>query len=70
MTRLRTFSFLVALAWLPSAVLQAHHSFAAEFDADKPITLRGTFRAYRLGEAPSRSLIARLMDVFRGCGRR
>ena len=42
MTRLRTFSFLVALAWLPSAVLHAHHSFAAEFDADKPITLRGT----------------------------
>ena len=42
MTRLRTFSFLVALAWLPSAVLDAHHSFAAEFDADKPITLRGT----------------------------
>ena len=42
MTRLRTFSFLVALAWLPAAVIHAHHSFAAEFDADKPITLRGT----------------------------
>lgn len=42
MTRLRTFSLLVALAMLPSAALHAHHSFAAEFDAGKPITLRGT----------------------------
>ena len=42
MKRLRVFSFLVALAWLTLAVLHAHHSFAAEFDADKLITLRGT----------------------------
>lgn len=35
-----------------------------------PITLRGAFRAYRLGPPPARSLIARLLDVFSGCGRR
>jgi hypothetical protein len=42
MTRLRTFLPLLAFALLPSAALHAHHSFAAEFDADKPITLKGT----------------------------
>ena len=35
-----------------------------------PITLRGDFRAYRLGAPPARSLLARVLDVFRGCGRR
>jgi len=41
MTRRPTLSLLAALVLLP-AVVYAHHSFAAEFDADKPITLRGT----------------------------
>ena len=31
---------LAALAWLPSA--SSHHSFAAEFDADQPVELKGT----------------------------
>jgi hypothetical protein len=35
-----------------------------------PITLRGAFRAYRLGPAPARSLVARVLDLFTGCGRR
>jgi len=33
------FSFLVVLA---SAPARAHHAFAAEFDADKPVKLSGT----------------------------
>ena len=32
----------VALLIVAGAALSAHHSFAAEFDADKPIQLRGT----------------------------
>src|SRR5262245_60337670 len=32
--------FLVVL--LGTAALSAHHSFAAQYDADKPITLKGT----------------------------
>ena len=28
--------------WLPVAPVAAHHSFAAEFDATKPVALRGT----------------------------
>lgn len=32
-----------AAAWLLSGLsVQAHHSFAAEFDADKPVKLQGT----------------------------
>ena len=42
MTRLGTFSLVLALASLQAVSLHAHHSFAAEFDADKPITLKGT----------------------------
>lgn len=40
----RTFAVLVAVGAvaLYTAPLVAHHSFAAEFDADKQITLRGT----------------------------
>jgi len=35
------FVFVVALSATPAAVW-AHHSFAAEFDAEKPVTLKGT----------------------------
>jgi hypothetical protein len=34
-----------------------------------PITLKGTFRAYRLEAVSKRGLLARLLDVFSGCGR-
>jgi hypothetical protein len=33
---------LVAAVLLPSGHAVAHHSFAAEFDAEKPVTLKGT----------------------------
>jgi hypothetical protein len=42
MTRFRTLSLLTAIWLLPSVAVHGHHSFAAEFDAGKPITLRGT----------------------------
>jgi uncharacterized protein DUF6152 len=32
----------IAIAAISVASLRAHHSFAAEFDANKPITLKGT----------------------------
>jgi hypothetical protein len=32
----------VSFAVLATAALDAHHSFAAQYDANKPITLRGT----------------------------
>jgi hypothetical protein len=35
-----------------------------------PITLNGTFQLYRVGDVPSRGFFDRLMDMFRGCGRR
>ena len=36
-----------------------------------PITLSGTFQMYRLDVgAASRGFLGRLMDLFRGCGRR
>jgi hypothetical protein len=35
-----------------------------------PITLNGTFRAYRLESVAKRGLVARILDVFSGCGRR
>ncbi len=34
-----------------------------------PITFRGTFRLYRVHDAP-RSILLRALDVLRGCGRR
>jgi hypothetical protein len=33
---------LIAIAVLYGASVEAHHSFAAQYDANKPITLRGT----------------------------
>jgi hypothetical protein len=33
------------------------------------ITLNGRFRAYRLESIRERGLLARLLDVFAGCGR-
>jgi DNA/RNA endonuclease YhcR with UshA esterase domain len=33
---------VIAVASLASSSLRAHHSFAAEFDANQPVTLKGT----------------------------
>jgi len=38
----RTWFGLALAALLAGASLQAHHSFAAEFDINKPVTLQGT----------------------------
>ena len=40
MSRVTVGVCLLALAWFSSPVF-AHHSFGAEFDANKPITLKG-----------------------------
>ena len=40
--RIRTVGLLALLSLVCTTAAQAHHSFAAEFDATKPITLRGT----------------------------
>ena len=39
---IRTLGLLALLSLTCSTSAQAHHSFAAEFDASKPVTLRGT----------------------------
>jgi len=39
--RLRSVCAVVLLT-MASAAVQAHHSFAAEFDANQPVTLKGT----------------------------
>jgi hypothetical protein len=47
--RLRSFGWAAAAATLLSgATTEAHHSFAAEFDANKPVTLRGTLTSVEL----------------------
>jgi len=38
----RAFLVVVAVALAGAIRLSAHHSFAAEFDAQKPVTLKGT----------------------------
>ena len=38
----RTLGMLLSIGVMAAAPLRAHHSFAAQFDADKPVTLVGT----------------------------
>ena len=45
MTMKRAVIFVAVGALLTPAVATAHHSFAAEYDANKPITLRGTIKS-------------------------
>jgi hypothetical protein len=42
MRRVRAALVLAFVLALPQAALLAHHSFAAEYDAEKPVTITGT----------------------------
>jgi len=42
MEKLRVVLITVIVAFSVSSPLHAHHSFAAEFDANQPVTLKGT----------------------------
>lgn len=43
MARFRMAAFLLTICFLtPAARVAAHHSFGAEYDAEKPITLKGS----------------------------
>lgn len=44
--KLRNKLFLALLALIPAGSLQAHHSFAPHFDADKPVQMFGVITAY------------------------
>jgi len=44
MSRLMFGVCLIALVWLVARPALAHHSFGAEFDANKPITLKGVVK--------------------------
>ena len=42
MTRFQTGALLLALCFIfPATRVAAHHSFGAEYDGEKPITLKG-----------------------------
>ena len=47
-TTVHAFLIAVTAALLGGAHASAHHSFAAEFDAQKPVTLRGTVMKWEM----------------------